>query len=393
MPSPNKLRNTSKRTRVIESDDSEEDKTHKKSFITKSDSTINPIFNPKQVNFNPVKAATWTCNSEGLPFSAFAQTMQCLEQTTKRLEIVQYVTNLYRSIIETLPDELLPTIYLCLNKVAPDYEGIELGIGEGVLIRSIAEVTGRSVNAIKSDMKTMGDLGLVAESSRSKQKEIATMSGKDSVQQKLNCIKSMFVACKGVEARYFIRSLQALAHACAYSFETDKLNRLSTDKRKAMLDSYTNTIKEAFAECSSYDKIIETLITTRDIHTLLSICTLTPGIPIKPMLAHPTKSVDEILRRFENGKFVCEYKYDGERAQIHLISQQDVRIFSRNSEDNTTKFPDVVDFVHKAVIDKSTFKNAVLDSEIVAYDRNTKQILPFQVLSHRKRKVYLYYIG
>lgn len=35
------------------------------------------------------------------------------------------------------------------------------------------------------------------------------------------------------------------------------------------------------------------------------------------MLAHPTKSLTDILDRFENRKFTCEFKYDGERAQVN----------------------------------------------------------------------------
>ena len=46
--------------------------------------------------------------------------------------------------------------------MSPDYIGIELGIGESLLVKAIAESTGRSQAIIKADLKEEGDLGLVA---------------------------------------------------------------------------------------------------------------------------------------------------------------------------------------------------------------------------------------
>lgn len=36
------------------------------------------------------------------------------------------------------------------------------------------------------------------------------------------------------------------------------------------------------------------------------------------MLAKPTKAITEVLDRFEGREFTCEYKYDGERAQVSI---------------------------------------------------------------------------
>ena len=69
------------------------------------------------------------------------------------------------------------------------------------------------------------------------------------------------------------------------------------------------------SELPSYDLVIPALLEF-GIGGLREKCQLTPGVPLKPMLAKPTKAIGEVLDRFENKTFTCEYKYDGERAQV-----------------------------------------------------------------------------
>ena len=57
--------------------------------------------------------------------------------------MIEILCNFFRSVIVLTPDELLPCVYLCLNKLAPAYEGVELGIGETVLMKAIAQCTGQ----------------------------------------------------------------------------------------------------------------------------------------------------------------------------------------------------------------------------------------------------------
>ena len=103
------------------------------------------------------------------------------------------------------------------------------------------------------------------------------------------------------------------------------------------------------------------------------------------MLAHPTKSITEVLNRFENIPFTCEYKYDGERAQIHRLDNGKILIFSRNQENMSEKYPDIMETMN--LVPKKNVTSFVMDSEAVAWDTEKQHILPFQVLSTRKRKV------
>jgi len=63
-----------------------------------------------------------------------------------------------------------------------------------------------------------------------------------------------------------------------------------------------------------------------------------------------------------------------------------VSLFSRNQEDHTGKFPDIIERLPGCV--KPTTKEFIADGEVVAWDPENKSILPFQTLSTRKPKVF-----
>lgn len=152
----------------------------------------------------------------------------------------------------------------------------------------------------------------------------------------------------------------------------------------------------------SYDVIIPAML-EHGIFKLAENCKLQPGVPLKPMLAKPTKAITEVLDRFENQTFTCEFKYDGERSQIHYVAKDSpiqyksaapaatkgnhgslAAIFSRNSEDLSKKYPDTLAKLDTWV--KPDTKSFVLDCETVAWDLVEKKVLPFQQLMTRKKK-------
>ena len=106
---------------------------------------------------------------EPVPYAALCTTFSKIEMTTKRLEILAHCSLFLRQVMRLTPSDLLPTVMLMINKLAADYAGIELGIGESLIMKAVSESTGRSLQHIKSDQKEIGDLGLVAAKSRSNQ--------------------------------------------------------------------------------------------------------------------------------------------------------------------------------------------------------------------------------
>lgn len=374
-------------------------------------------------------------NNEPVPYSALCSLFEKVEATTKRLEILAYVTSFLKLVILRSPDCFIHCVYLCINRIAPEYDGKELGIGESLLIKAIATSTGRSIKAIKDDLNKYGDLGLVAQKSKGRQMilgtpkpltvpivfkiltEIANVTGNNSQQVKVGKINKLLVSCKGVEPKYLIRSLegklriglaeQSILHSIGQStalitgskIDIDNYKKIKNQEIKdEIIQKSIIDVKRVFSEIPNYDIVLSNIL-KYGVKNIRKYCKLQPGIPLKPMLAHPTKSITEVLDRFDGLDFTCEFKYDGERAQIHLIPNEDlnnknkfnIKIYSRNLESLSEKYPDVIDIIKENInqhFNETQFltKSFIIDCEVVAWDRIKNCILPFQVLSTRKRK-------
>ena len=58
--------------------------------------------------------------------------------------MVETLSNLLRSVVALSPADLLPVLYLSLNRLGPPQQGLELGIGEGILLKAVAQATGEA---------------------------------------------------------------------------------------------------------------------------------------------------------------------------------------------------------------------------------------------------------
>ncbi|KAA0037310.1 DNA ligase 1-like [Cucumis melo var. makuwa] len=364
----------------------------------------------KAKDFNSKNVACWK-EGERVPFLFLCLGFDMISEESSRITITDIVCNMLRTVMDTTPDDLVATVYLLANKIAPAHEGLELGIGDASIIKALSEAFGRTEAQVKKQYKELGDLGLVAKASRSSQsmmrkpdaltiakvfdtfRLIAKESGKDSQEKKKNHIKSLLVAATDCEPLYLIRLLQtklriglaeqtllaALGQAAVYA----EKHSTPPPNIQSPLEEASKIVKQVFSILPVYDKLVPALL-SGGVWNLSKACNFTPGIPIGPMLAKPTKGVSEILNKFQGLEFTCEYKYDGERAQIHYMEDGSVEIYSRNAERNTGKFPDVVLTVSR--IKKPSVRSFILDCELVAYDRGKQKILPFQILSTRARK-------
>lgn len=324
-----------------------------------------------------------------MDFLTLTEIFEDMHKTNSRLVLIDHLVTLFK---RTPVNTIKKIIYLLQGKLSPAYEGDELGLGEKLTIKAIAESSGISVKEVEEKYGRVGDLGDTAkEIAKNKYQQtlvsekitieriystfekIAKSTGSQSQIIKLRLVSSLLNDATPLESKYIIKFLlgtlrlgiaeYSIIDALAIAFTGNRNNR--------------KKIEETYNVYTDLGTIAE-ILSTKDLEGLNEL-QITPLKPIRPMLAERIMDPIEGLKKGD-GMIAFEYKLDGERVQIHKDGLK-VQLFSRSLEKITNHYPDIVDTIKKFSID-----NCILEAEIVPFHLETKRIQPFQELMHRKRK-------
>lgn len=170
-------------------------------------------------------------------------------------------------------------------------------------------------------------------------------------------------------------------------FETRDPKQMASLKKDEATEIWSRAeelVKACFARRPNYNDLVPTLLEVGVCDELLLRCCLTLHVPLRPMLGSITRDLSEMLTKVQGREFACEYKYDGQRAQVHCDSEGKVSIFSRHLELMTDKYPDLVALIPQ--IRGEGVDSFVMEGEVVAVDANTGELKNFQTLTNRARK-------
>lgn len=420
----------------------------------------------KQVHGEPSSAPS-------APFALLSHAFVLLSATRSRLAIVTILANLLRTLMRHDAEALLPAIYLVSNHIAPPYDSVELGLGGAIVSRAIRDVTGKSPKHLRLLWNRTGDPGDVAYEAKKDVKTlvgaprpievtklfttlhtVARISGPGSANAKLSHVSRLLVASRGEETRFLVRIFHShlrinavrttIATALARTFAldgpgSDETMMVRAADRQGLLANPTNQkqrnepcrlqameklqkaeklVREVRARHPNFGSIVPALV-SGGLAQLAERVPLRVGTPLSPMLGSITRSLADMFAKLGERAFVSEFKYDGQRVQIHAqhvrsdhadSSQQRalltggkgrwvgpdgdvyVRLFSRHLEDMTDKYPDIADLVpllmgldEKEARRSGNVTSFIMDAEVVATGLDGR-LLPFQTLANRSRK-------
>ncbi|KAL7813177.1 ATP-dependent DNA ligase [Trichoderma aethiopicum] len=369
----------------------------------------------------------WAAEKGDATYALLTRCFVLVSATTSRIKIVDTLVNCVRILIEGDPSSLLPAVWLATNSISPPYISMELGLGGSAISKALRQVCGLDNRSLKAIYDKYGDPGDVAFEAKKKQSftlrkpkpltikgvyqalvKIATTHGQGSGEVKQRIVDRLLQDARGgEESRFIVRTVSqylrigavkttmliALSRAFLLSkapgsdYSTKDVTELSKLKKEELAEVWGKAeeiVKASYARHPDYNDLIPALLEVGICEELLLRCGLTLHIPLRPMLGSITRDLSEMLTKLQGRDFACEYKYDGQRAQVHCDEKGKVSIFSRHLELMTEKYPDLVELVPK--IRGEGIESFIMEGEVVALDRETGELKNFQTLTNRARK-------
>ncbi len=323
-----------------------------------------------------------------MKFSVLADFFSKLESTSKRLQMTDYLVELFKKSDKKVIDKV---IYLLLGGVGPSFSDKELGLGVSLVEQAIANATGYDMKHVDSLFKKTGDLGVVAEKlvNEKKQKslysepltvehvfdslvKISEVEGSGSQVLKIRVLSELLGNASGLEARFIVRIvLGELRLGVSAPTILDALSVYAGGDK-----SLRPVFEKAF-NVSSDLGLVAKLFFTGGLDAVRDL-KMAPGNPVLPALCERLPTAEEIIKRF--GRCAVEHKYDGMRVLVHKKGNE-VKVFSRRQTDLTSMFPEIV-----SAVKKLPFDSLILDGEVLSFNEVTGEYLPFQGTVQRKRK-------
>lgn len=323
-----------------------------------------------------------------MKFLELANSYEMIEATSSRISMTYYLADLFKKVPYDVIDKVS---YLTEGRLYPNFIGIELGMAEKMALRALSLATGISIDKVENEYKKKGDIGIISENllragchqmtlfKRDLEVEdvyesldrIARTSGAGSSDTKIKILSGLLTDASPKEAKYIMRIVTGrMRLGIADMTIIDAISQAFAGGRKDDVERIYNMTSDLGDIAKALSK--DGMEGIKEYHVKV-------GRPIRMMLAQRLNSVKEIVEK--TGMAICDYKYDGERVQIHKNGRK-VELFSRNLENITSQYPDITMFT------RQNFKvnEAIVEGECVAVDRDTGYMLPFQELMKRRRK-------
>ena len=315
-----------------------------------------------------------------------------IDKTSKRLEKVAILSEFLLNLKES---EIYNVMLLLKGRVYEDWKRQEIGISSKVMLKVISVSSGVSINAIIDHWKKEGDLGITSMKILSKNQQktlfrekltvddvvqslrkISTLQGTGSSDMKIKLLSKLLSNAEGLEIKYIVRTvLEDLRTGASDGVIRDaiKLAFINDEKNSSEI------LQDAIDLTSDISEVA--LLAKKGINELKNI---KPTIykPLKLMLFPKTTSFEDIFKNLGE-ECAFEYKYDGFRVQIHK-GNEGIKIFTRRLDNVTNQFPDIVNYAKNNI----KGENYIIDCEVVGYDVETGNYLPFQSISQRIKRKY-----